>query len=437
MVDWKKIYSSKKVSAQEAVRHVKSGNRIFLTGNCSVPKNLLAALVEFAPQLDDVEICQSLTVANSDYVKPELAGHLRVNTLFISSNVRQAVNDGRADFTPVLLSELPLLFKNGILPLDVAFVHLSPPDKNGFCTFGSESGLTKTAAESSKLIIAEINPQMPRTYGDTIIHVKDIDYIVEVDYPLAELAMHEDGDPEIVEKIALNIAERVPDGACMQTGIGAIPLAVLNHLRDKKDLGVHSELFSDAVIDLVEEGVITGAQKTLKPGKIVAGFMIGTRRLFEWASDNLLIELHRTEYVNNPFTIAQNDRMVAINSAIEIDLTGQICADSIGHRFYSAVGGQFDFIYGASLSRDGLPIIALPSTTTLKDGTLVSRIVTTLKPGAGVVTTRNHAHFIATEYGMVDLYGKSIRQRCQALISIAHPQFRDQLEFQARELNYI
>ncbi len=436
-MDWKRVYQSRIVNAQEAVRKVKSGDRIFLTGNCSVPQVLLAALVEYAPQLKDVEICQSLTVAGSEYVKPELEGHLRVNTLFISSNVRKAVNEGRADFTPVLLSELPLLFKNKILPLDVAFVHLSPPDQHGFCTFGSEAGLTKTAAESADMIIAEINPNMPRTLGDTIIHVKDVDYFVTVDYPLAELAMHEDGDPAVVEKIASFIAERVPDGACMQTGIGAIPLAVLNHLRDKKDLGVHSELFSDAVIDLVEAGVITGTRKTLIPGKIVAGFMIGTKRLFEWANDNPLIELHRTEYVNNPFVIAQNDRMVAINSAIEIDITGQICADSIGYRFYSAVGGQFDFIYGASLSKDGLPIIALPSTSSLKDGTIVSRIVTSLKPGAGVVTTRNHAHYIATEYGMVDLYGKTIRQRCHALISIAHPDFRDELENQARKLNYI
>lgn len=436
-MDWKKVYDSRKVSAEEAIKQVKSGNRIFLTGNCSVPRILLRALVAYAPNLENVEICQSLTVAGSEYVAPELSGHLRVNTLFISSNVRQAVHEGRADFTPILLSELPLLFKNGILPVDVAFVHLSPPDKNGFCTFGTETGLTKTAAESARMVIAEINPHMPRTLGDTIIHIRDIDYLVEVDYPLSELSFHEDGDPVIIEKIAKVIAERIPDGACMQTGIGAIPLAVMDHLHDKKDLGVHSELFSDAVIDLVEKGVITGSRKTLHPGKIIAGFMIGTNRLFEWANDNPLIELHRTEYVNNPFTIAQNDRMVAINSAIEIDLTGQICADSIGHRFYSAVGGQFDFIYGASLSNEGLPIIAMPSTNKLRNGTLVSKIVDTLKPGAGVVTTRNHVHFIATEFGMVDLYGKTIRQRVQALIGIANPQFRDELTSKAKELNYI
>ena len=376
-------------------------------------------------------------MAGSEYVRPELYGHLRVNSLFISGNVRKTIQEGRGDFTPVLLSEFPLLFKRKILPIDAAFVHLSPPDAHGYCTFGVEAGLTISAAESARMIIAEVNPNMPRILGETFIHVSKIDYFVPVDYPLAEMAMTDDGNSEVVEKIAGFIADRIPDGATMQLGIGAIPDTVLRYLRHKKDLAVHSEMFSDGVIELVEAGILTGARKTLHPGKIIAGFMIGTQKLYRWANDNPLIELHRTEYVNNPFVIAQNARMVAINSAIEVDLTGQVCSDSIGPKFYSGVGGQFDFIYGASLSEGGLPIIALPSTTTLRDGTLISRITPMLKQGAGVVTTRNHVHYVATEYGMVDLYGKSIRQRTKLLISIAHPAFQDELEQKAKELHYL
>lgn len=436
-MDWKKIYQSRIVSAEEAVRAVKSGDRIFLTGNCSVPHQLMSALVEYAPELHDVEICQALTVGASDYVKPEMEGHLRVNTLFISGNVRPAVQEGRADFTPVLLSEFPLLFKNKVLPVDVAFVHLSPPDVHGYCTFGIETGLTKSPAESARIIIAEVNEQMPRMLGDTLIHVSKLDYIVPVNYPLSELQMANEGASDVTEKIAGHIAERIPDGATMQLGIGGIPNATLKYLMHKKDLAVHSELFSDPVVDLVEAGVLTGARKSLHPGKIVAGFLLGTHKLYDWANDNPVIELHPTEYVNNPFVIAQNARMVAINSAIEIDLTGQVCADSIGTRFYSGVGGQFDFIYGASLSEGGLPIIALPSTTCLRDETLLSRFVPTLKPGAGTTTSRSHVHYVVSEFGMVDLYGKSVRQRAQLLISIAHPDFRDELTRQAKALHYL
>ncbi len=435
-MDWQSIYKSKLVSAAEAVSRVKSGDRIFLTGNCSVPQVLLSTLVEQAPRLKDVEICQALTVGNSDYVQPGLEEHIRVNSLFISGNVRKAIQEGRADFTPVLLSEFPLMFKNNILPLDMAFVHLSPPDKHGFCTYGSEAGLTKSPAEAAKMIVAEINPNMPRTLGDTFVHVKELECIVEVNYPMAELAMADEGNQQVTEKIAQYIAERIPDGATLQTGIGAIPDAVLRYLGHKKDLGIHSELFSDGVIELVESGIMNGKRKTLHNGKIAAGFMIGTKKLYQWANDNPLIELHRTEYINNPFTIAKNARMVAINSAIEVDLTGQVCADSIGPKFYSGVGGQMDFIYGASLSEGGLPIIALPSTTTLKDGTMLSRIVPMLKQGAGVTTTRSHVHYVVTEFGMVDLYGKNIHQRAQALISIAHPNFREELTQQAARLNY-
>ena len=429
---WSDQYKNKVVSAQKAVKVVESGNRIFLTGNCSVPKVVLAALVDHAINLRNVEICHALTLGSADYVSSQMEGHLRVNSLFIGENVRQAVQEGRADFTPVLLSEFPLLFKNGYLPLDVAMVHLSPPDEHGFCSFGVEVGLSKSIAEASKIIIAEVNEKMPRTLGDSFIHVNKIDYIIPVNYDLPEVPMGGGENSQIIETIAQNIAELIPDYSTMQMGLGAIPDAVLKYLYDKKDLGVHTELFSDGVIDLVNAGVLTNAHKTLHPGKIVAGFILGTQRLYEWVHNNPLIEFHRTEYVNDPFVISRNERMVAINSAIEVDLTGQVCADSIGSKLYSGVGGQLDFIYGASRSKGGVPIIALPSMA--KN---FSRIVPILKPGAGVVTTRNHVHYIVSEYGIADLYGKSIRQRALSLINIAHPLYRDELTKQAKDLHYI
>lgn len=430
------IYQSRVTTAAEAVKVIKSGDRVFLTGNVSVPQKLLAALVKFAPNLRDVEICQALTVGSADYVGPAMEGHLRVNSMFISANIRKAVQEGRADFTPVLLSEFPLLFKHGILPIDVAVIHVSTPDEHGFCSLGVEVGLTKSAAESAKVIIAEVNEQMPRTLGDSFIHVSRLTHIVPVNYPIPEHSMTEEGSSDIVHKIAGHVASLIPDGATMQLGIGSIPDAVLKFLSDKKDLGIHTELFSDGVIELVNAGVLTNARKSLHPGKIVAGFILGTKRLYDWVDDNPLIELHRTEYVNDPFVIAQNDRMVAVNSAIEVDLTGQVCADSIGPKLYSGVGGQLDFIYGASRSKGGVPIIALPSVATLRDGTQVSKIAAMLKHGAGVVTTRNHVRFVVTEHGVADLYGKTIRQRALALIQVADPQFRDELQKQAKELHY-
>jgi 4-hydroxybutyrate CoA-transferase len=436
-MDWNSQYQSRLATPDEAVRAITSGDRIFMTGNVSVPQKLLAALVNYAQNLRDVEICQALTIGPADYVSSEMEGHLRVNTFFISANIRKAVHEGRADFTPVLLSEFPLLFKRGILPIDVAMIHVSPPDEHGFCSLGVEVGLTKSPAESAKIIMAECNEQMPRTLGDSFIHVSRINYIVPVDYPIPELSMSEEGPSDVVEKIAGFIAEMIPDGATMQMGIGAIPDAVLKYLYNKKDLGVHSELFSDGVMGLVDAGVITNSRKTLHPGKIVAGFILGTTKLYKWADDNPLIELHRTEYVNDPFVIAQNEKMVAINSAIEIDLTGQVCADSIGPKLYSGVGGQMDFIYGASRSKGGVPIIALPSEAILRDGTRISRIGAMLKQGSGVVTSRNHVRYIVTEFGVADLYGKSIRQRAMSLISISHPDFRSTLEKEAKELNYI
>lgn len=428
---WVEQYKNKIVNADEAVMAVQSGNRIFLTGNCSVPTITLEALVRRARELHNVEICHALTIGSADYVSPEMEGHLQVNALFIGPNVRAAVQEGRADFTPVLLSEFPRLFKGGYLPVDIAMVHLSPPDEHGFCSFGVEVGLSKTVAESSKIIIAEVNEKMPRTLGDSFIHVNKIDYIIPVNYPLPEVPMGGEGD-EVVQTIAAYIAELIPDGATMQMGLGSIPDAVLKYLYDKKDLGVHTELFSDGVIDLVEAGVLTNARKTLHQGKIIAGFILGNKRLYNWCHNNPLIEFHRSEYVNDPFVIAQNDRMVAINAALEIDLTGQVCADSIGPKLYSGVGGQLDFIYGASRSKGGVPIITLPSKT--KN---FSRIVGMLKQGAGVVTTRNHVHYVVTEYGVANLYGKTIRQRATSLINIAHPEFREDLQRQAKELNYI
>jgi acetyl-CoA hydrolase len=436
-MDLNKLYQSRTVTAEEAVRKIQSGNRLFLTGNCSVPQKILAALVEYAPNLSNVEICQALSVGPADYVSPEMEGHLRVNSMFISANIRKAIQEGRGDFTPVLLSEFPLLFKHKVLPLDIALVHVSPPDEHGFCSLGIEVGLTKSPAESAKMIIAEVNQQMPRTLGDAFIHVSRLNYIVPVDYPLPEMKMGGEGPDEITEKIAGYIADLIPDGATMQLGIGAIPDAVLKYLYNKKDLGVHSELFSDGVIDLVDAGVVTNARRTIHTGKITAGFIIGTQRLYKWVDDNPLIELHPTEYINDPFVIAQNDRMVAINSAIEVDLTGQVCADSIGPKLFSGVGGQLDFIYGASRSKGGVPIIAMPSSNIMRDGSVISKIVPMLKQGAGVVTTRNHVRFVVTEYGVAELYGKTIRQRAQALINIAAPQFRDELKAVAKELKFM
>lgn len=426
------LYAARVATAAEAVRRISSGMRVYLTGNCSVPQTLLSALVQRAPELQDVEIVQVLTIGPADYVAPEMAGHLRVNTLFISDNVRAAVNEGRADFTPVFLSEVPKLFKSGLLALDVALVHVSPPDEHGFCSFGIEVGLTKPAAQSAKIVIAEMNPRMPRTLGDSFIHLSKLDLVVPVDYPLPEIRM---GDTsETVQRIAHHVAGLIPDGATLQTGIGAIPDAVLSRLGNHKDLGIHTELFSDGIIDLIARGVITGEQKTLHPGKVIAGFVLGTQRLYDFIHDNPIIELHPQDYVNDPFVIAQNVRMVAVNSAIEVDLTGQVCADSIGPRLYSGVGGQLDFIYGASRAQGGVPVIALPS---MALGGRASRIVGTLKPGSGVTTSRNHIRFVVTEHGVADLYGKTVRERARALIAIADPRFRDDLERSARDLRYM
>jgi len=433
--DWKTRYPHKVVDGDRAVEMILSGYRVYMSGNCSVPKVLLDALVRRAPRIQNVEIDQVLTVCPDDYVAPAMQGHLRVNTMFISENVRGAVNDGRADFTPCFLSELPDLYRKGHLSLDAAMLHVSPPDSHGFVSLGVESGMVKTPASFAHLVMAEVNERMPRVLGDTLLHISKIDYLVPVSYELSEISM---GEPdEISLKIAEFIAPLIEDGATLQAGIGEIPNAVLRHLGDKKDLGIHSELITDGVVELSDAGVITNDRKTVHRGKIVAGFLIGTRKLFDFVDDNPFVELHPIEHVNDPFIISRNDNVVAINSAIEVDLTGQVCADSIGTRFYSGVGGQLDFIYGASRSKGGRAIIALPSTAVRKDGSRISKIVSTLAPGAGVTTTRSHIHTIVTEFGAAQLYGKNIRQRARALIEISHPQFQEELSRKAHELYHL
>ncbi len=427
-MNWKQ----KIITSEAAASKVQSGQRVFLTGNCSTPQRFMAALCEQCNQLQGVEVVQLLDLGAGDYMTPAMEGHVRINSLFISSKVRSAVNAGLADFTPVFLSDIPNLFTTGRLLLDVAVIHVSPPDEHGYCSYGVEVGVTKSAAETAGLVIAEINPNMPRTLGDSFIHVSQIDHFIEVNYQLPEI--HAEPPSPVQDKIASYIAELIPDAATLQTGIGGIPDAVLRRLTDHKNLGIHTELFSDGVMEMIEAGVITNASKTLHPGKVVAGFVLGTRDLYRYIHDNPVFELHPTEYVNDPFIIAKNDRMISINSALEVDLTGQVCADSIGTQFYSGVGGQVDFVRGASRSKGGKSFIALASTA--KNDT-ISRITTALKPGAGVTTTRNDVHYVVTEYGVADLYGRSIRERVQALVNIAHPKFRDELMAYAHAQNYL
>lgn len=431
-MNWESIYRRKVTDVNTALSAIHSGDRVYIGGGAGVPVSLTQGLTKRHKNLKNVELTHILTFAPAPYADPAYQESFRVNALFIGANVRQAVKEGRADFTPVFLSEIPDLFRNGKLPLDAALISVGPPDEHGFCSFGVEVGTTKPAAEAARIIIAEVNQQMPRTLGDSFIHVSRLHHIVEVDYPIPE-APQGGASPEHL-KIGEIIADMIPDGATLQMGIGSIPDAVLKSLGHHKDLGIHTELFSDGVIDMVEMGVITCAQKSFHPGKIIAGFVFGSQRLYEFIHNNPLIELHPTDYVNDPYNIAQNDKMVAINSALQIDLTGQVCADSIGTYFYSGVGGQVDFIRGAARSKEGLPIIAFLSTA--KDGTL-SRIVPILNEGSGVVTTRNDVHYVVTEYGAASLYGKTVRQRAKELINIAAPQFRDELLFSARKLGYI
>lgn len=428
-MNWLDRYKNKLRTPDQAVKAISSGHRVYVHPGCAMPGALVEAMCGRHQELENVEVIHLLTVGNMTYSKPGMEDHFRHNALFIGKNVREAVNDGRADFTPVFLSEIPSLFYRGVLPIDVALVHLSPPDEHGFCSFGVGVECTKPATEVAKVIIAQVNPNMPRTLGDCFIHVDKLTYCVETDAPLKELPqVDNDTTPEerdVFRRIGKNIADLIDDGATLQLGIGSIPDAVLTFLHSKKNLGLHTEMFSDGVVKLVEHGIITNEKKTFHTGKIVASFVLGTRSLFDFIDNNPVIEFHPSNYVNDPFIIAKNDNMIAINSAIEVDLTGQVCADSIGKRFYSGFGGQVDFIRGASRSKGGKPIIALPSTA--KQRTF-SRIVPQLTEGAGVTTSRGDVHFVVTEYGVADLYGKTIRQRAKALIDIAHPAFREELE---------
>jgi len=421
-MSWEIDYSSKQRTAKDALRSVQSGMRVYIQPGCAEPETLVEALLERGPYVFDVEVVHLLTLGCADYVKPEMAGHFRHNAFFIGGNVREAVNDGRADYTPVYLSDVEELFETGAMPLDVALIQVSPPDPHGFCSLGVGVDTTLTAAKCARTVIAQVNDQMPRTYGDSFLHVRQIHAFVESSRPLCELP--EERITDLHVDIARNVAGLIDDGAVLQTGIGGIPSAVLPFLMSRKDLGVHTELVSDGVIPLIEAGIINGARKNYKPRKIILGFVLGTKKLFSYVDNNPAFEFHPSSYTNDPLLIARNDNMVAINSALQIDLTGQVCSDSLGTYFYSGIGGQVDFLRGASHSKGGKAIIALPSTA--KNGA-VSRIVATLTPGSGVVTSRGLIQYVVTEYGVAYLHGKSIRERAKALIEIAHPKFRDEL----------
>jgi acyl-CoA hydrolase len=421
-MSWELDYKSKLQTADEALQCVKSGMTVYIQPGCAEPETLVEALMRRGPFVQDVQVVHMLTMGAAPYVAPEMAGHFRHNAVFIGANVREAINEGRADYTPIYLSEIENLFESGAMPLDVALLELSPPDSHGFCSFGVGVDTSLTAAKCAKYVVAQINDQMPRTYGDSFIHVTDIDAMVDSSRPLCPMK-----PPQITDlhrAIARNVAGLIEDGAVLQTGIGGIPDAVLPMLMDRKDLAVHSELVSDGVIPLIEAGVLTGARKNFKPRKIILGFALGSKRLFSFLDNNPIFEFHPTSYTNDPGLIARNDNMVAINSALQVDLTGQVCSDSIGNQFYSGIGGQVDFIRGSSRSKGGKPIIAISSTA--KDGG-ISRIVPMLSPGAGVVTSRGLIRYVVTEFGVAYLHGKTIRERAQALIDIAHPKFREEL----------
>jgi len=415
------------VTAQEAVAVVRSGDRVFVQTAAATPTVLTAALTARSRELRNVEFVHLHTEGPAPYAAADLADSFHTNSLFIGANIREAVHAGHADFIPIFLSEVPALFRRGILPLDVALVHVSPPDHHGFCSLGVSVDATRAAVHAASKVIAQINPYMPRTHGDGLIHTDRIDTAVEVDVPLPEFPPRPLSEAE--RALGGFCAGLVEDGATLQTGIGAIPDAVLAALIDHRDLGLHTEMFSDGAVNLIESGIITNVHKRVHPGKVVSSFVMGTRRLYDFVDDNPQVVMLDCAYVNDTAVIRRNPKVTAINSAIEVDFTGQVVADSIGTRMYSGVGGQMDFIRGASLSEGGKPIIALMSTTRRGE----ARIVPTIKPGAGVVTTRAHVHHIVTEFGVADLYGKNLRQRARALIDIAHPKHRADLEKAAFE----
>jgi 4-hydroxybutyrate CoA-transferase len=421
-------YRSRITTADAALRILRSGERVYVHNGCAEPIELVQALTRRGPELRDVEVLHMATMGVADYSLPQYEGHFRTSALFIGGNVRKAVQEGRADYTPIFLSEIEGLFTSGALPIDVCLLQCAPPDNYGYMSLGVAIDASLTAAQCARHVIVEINDRMPRTHGDTFLHVSRVDAFIETSHPLAEYPKNEIS--EVHRGIARQVAPLIPDGATIQTGIGGIPEAALGLLRDHKDLGIHSEMIPDSAVELIRAGVINGERKTLHPRKCVAGFVLGIKLLFDFIDDNPTFEFHRTAYANDPFVIAQNDRMVSLNSAIEVDLTGQVCADSIGQTLYSGIGGQVDFLRGAARSKGGKPIVTLPATA--KNGT-ISRIVPRLQPGAGVVTSRGDVHYVITEYGVAYLHGKTLRQRAEALIQVAAPQFRGELERHAIE----
>jgi acyl-CoA hydrolase len=416
------------VSPAEAAAAISSHDQVFVHGGAATPSVLLDALVARAGELDDVRLVHLHAEGPGPHLAPAMAGHLRHRALFIGPNARTAINDGRAEYIPLFLSDVPHLFTDGHLPLDAVLINVTPPDAHGYCSLGTSVDAALAATRAARTVIAQFNRAMPRTLGDGFIHVRDIDLAVEVDVP--PYAVESPPIDPVSQRIGEFVADLVPDGATLQMGIGAIPSAAALALRDKADLGVHTEVVTDVVVDLVEHGAVTGARKEINRGKIVSALLLGTRRLYDFANDNPMFEMRPVDYTNDTAVIRRLSRMTAINSAIEMDLTGQVVADSIGWRLYSGVGGQMDFIRGAALATQGRAIIALPSTA---DGGKVSRIVAVLKPGAGVVSTRAHVRTVVTEYGVADLYGRSLAERARALTAIAHPDFREDLERAARE----
>ncbi|MGC2638781.1 MAG: acetyl-CoA hydrolase/transferase C-terminal domain-containing protein [Acidobacteriaceae bacterium] len=429
---WMADYRARCMSAAQALGAVRSGDRVWIQSGCGTPQTLVDALVARAGELRDVEVVHMMTLGPADYTKAEYAGHFRHRGLFLGANVRDAVAAGRADYTPIFLSEIEGLFTSGALLLDVVLMQVSPPDAHGFVSLGTTVDCTQTAVRCAKTVIAEVNDRVPRTHGETFIHVSRIAAFVETSHPLPELVPEPFTETHL--RVARHVATLIPDGATLQTGIGGIPDAVLSCLGDKRDLGIHTEMCPDGVIDLIESGVINGERKSLLRGKAVLAFVLGTQRLFEFLDDNPSFEFRSISYTNDPFIVARNDRMVAINSALQVDLTGQVCADSLGTRPYSGFGGQIDFIRGAARSKGGVPIIALPATA--KGGTL-SRIVPVLEPGAGVVTSRGDVHYVVTEHGIAYLHGKTLRERAEALIAIADPRFQGELEDFAMRAHYL
>lgn len=430
--NWKEKYKAQIATAEEAVKRIGPGQRIFVGTGTAEPLELVSALTKRAYELPDTEIVHLLTFGEAPYAHKELAQYFRVNSLFIAENVRDIIQEGLGDYTPIHLSDIPRLFDSGQLPLDVALIHVTPPDEHGMCSLGVSVDIVKSAAANASLVIAQVNPNMPRTLGDSSIHVYDMDVLVPTEAPIIEI--HPPEVTETTRQIAENLSSLIEDGATVEVGIGRIPQALLSFLKDKKDIGIHTEMITDGIVDLVQAGVVTGARKTVDRGKVVASFCLGTRKLYDFIDNNPRFSFHPTEYVNNPSVIVQQHKMVAINMALEVDLTGQVCADSIGSKFFSGVGGQVDFNRGAGKSSGGKAIIALPSTAR---NHAISRIVTRLSPGAGVVTTRAGVHYVVTEYGVAYLHGKSIQERALALISIAHPDFRAQLLKEAIEAKYL